>query len=265
MIDFLPYLLVALIYTTVATLYWRRTELATLWSQLAVAAALAIHGWLLYRSLFVDGGMNLGLTNALSAIFWLTALIYWIANLFHDLHRLQAFVLPPTALVVVLQYAFPESHLLTYAAEPLFRAHLVIAFAAYSLFTFAALHALLMAAAERVLHRKSSLLRLPDFPPLISMENLLFQIIIAGFALLTLTLVSGVLFSEQLFHKAFLFNHKNVFTIISWLTFASLLIGRWKYGWRGRIAVRWTLAGFGILLLAYLGSKFVLEVLLGRT
>ena len=265
MLDFLPYLLAALIYTTVAALYWRRTELATPWSQLAVAAALAIHGWLLYGSLFVDGGMNLGLTNALSAIFWLTALIYWIANLFHDLHRLQAFVLPPTALIVLLQYAFPESHLLTYAAEPLFRAHLVIAFAAYSLFTFAALHALLMAAAERVLHRKPSLLRLPDFPPLISMENLLFQIIIVGFALLTLTLVSGVLFSEQLFHKAFVFNHKNVFTIISWLIFGSLLGGRWKYGWRGRIAVRWTLAGFGILLLAYLGSKFVLEVLLGRT
>jgi ABC-type uncharacterized transport system permease subunit len=262
--DFLPYLIAALIYVAVAALYWRRKELSPLWSQFAVGLALAIQGWLLHRSLAVPEGMNLGLTNALSTIFWLTTLFYWIANLFHDLHRLQAFVLPPTAAVLLLQWAFPETHLLAYAREPLFRVHLTIAFGAYSLLTFAALHALLMAAAERALHRKPTLLRLPDFPPLISMETLLFQIIAAGFLLLTLTLVSGVLFSEQLFHKAFMFNHKNVFTIVSWLIFASLLVGRWKYGWRGRIAVRWTLFGFGALLLAYLGSKFVLEVLLHR-
>jgi ABC-type uncharacterized transport system permease subunit len=264
MTDFLPYLLAALIYLLVAALYWRRTEFSNVWSQLAVGVALALHGWLLHRALVLPEGMNLGLTNALSAIFWLTALFYWVANLFHGLHRLQAFVLPPTALALLLQWAYPEMHLLVYAQEPLFRAHLVIAFAAYSLFTFAALHALLMAAAERVLHRKTTFIKLPDFPPLISMENLLFQIIAAGFTLLTLTLVSGVLFSEQLFHKAFVFNHKNVFTMVSWLTFGGLLLGRWRYGWRGKRAVHWTLAGFGILLLAYLGSKFVLEIVLGR-
>ena len=264
MLDFLPYLLTAAIYTAVAALYWRRNEVATLWPQAAVCAALAIHGWLLYRALFVAGGMNLGLANALSAIFWLTALIYWIANLRHDLHRLQAFVLPPAALFVLLQWALPESHVLAYADEPLFRLHLTIAFAAYSLFTFAALHALLMAAAERALHRKPSLLRLPDFPPLIGMETLLFQIITAAFLLLTLTLASGVLFSEQLFHKAVQFNHKTVFAFVSWLIFAALLFGRWKHGWRGRTAIRWTLFGFGVLLLAYVGSKFVLEFILHR-
>lgn len=264
MLDFLPYLSAAMIYLGVAALYWRRTEVATPWSQVAVSVALAIHGWLLYRSLFVAEGMNLGLSNALSAIFWLTALIYWGTNLRHDLHRLQAFVLPPTALFVLLQWALPESHLLAYAGAPLFRLHLIIAFAAYSLFTFAALHALLMAMAERALHRKPTFIRMPDFPPLIGMENLLFRIITVGFVLLTLTLASGVLFSEQLFHQAFRFNHKNVFTIISWLIFASLLAGRWKYGWRGRIAVRWTLSGFGVLLLAYVGSKFVLEFVLNR-
>jgi ABC-type uncharacterized transport system permease subunit len=126
------------------------------------------------------------------------------------------------------------------------------------------LHALLMALAERTLHRKPTLVRLPDFPPLIGMERLLFQMVGTGFVLLTLTLISGIVFSEQLFHQAFRFNHKTVFAIISWLIFAWLLIGRWKYGWRGRTAVRWTLSGFAVLLLAYVGSKFVLEVLLGR-
>lgn len=261
--DFLPYLLAALIYLGIAALYWR-TEVTARWPQMAISAALAIHGWLLYRSIFVAEGMNLGLPNALSAIFWLTTLIYWGASLRHDLHRMQAFVLPPTALFVLLQWAMPENHQLAYAEEPLFRLHLVIAFTAYSLLTFAALHALFMAAAERTLHRKPTLIRLPDFPPLISMETLLFQIITLGFSLLTLTLLSGVLFSEQLFHKPLVFNHKTVFSIIAWLIFGGLLLGRWKAGWRGRTAIRWTLSGFGVLVLAYLGSKFVLEVLLHR-
>lgn len=263
MFEFLPYLVTALIYMGVATLYWRRTEVAV-WPQVAVSVALALHGWLVYRSLFVNEGMNLGLTNALSAIFWLTALIYWGTNLRHDLHRLQAFVLPPAAVAVLLQWAFPEQHVLDYAVDPMFRLHLMIAFAAYSLLTFAALHAALMALAERTLHRKPTFIRLPDFPPLIGMERLLFQMVGVGFVLLTLTLISGIVFSEQLFHQAFKINHKTVFTIISWLIFGTLLLGRWKQGWRGRVAVRWTLSGFAVLLLAYVGSKFVLEFILQR-
>src|SRR4030095_15289323 len=122
-----------------------------------------------------------------------------------------------------------------------FRAHFLIAMLAYSLFTLAALHALLMMAAERSLHRG----RLPRFlahlPPL-----------------LTLTLLSGIFFSETLFGKALTFNHKTVFAILSWLIFAALLIGRHLRGWRGQLALRWTLAGFVALLLAYVGSRFVL-------
>jgi ABC-type uncharacterized transport system permease subunit len=97
------------------------------------------------------------------------------------------------------------------------------------------------------------------------MEALLFRILWAGFALLTLTLVTGVIFSEELFGKAARFNHKTVFGVASWLIFGALLGGRHAYGWRGRIAVRWTLAGFFTLVLAYIGSKFVLEIVLGRT
>ena len=86
----------------------------------------------------------------------------------------------------------------------------------------------------------------------------------AGFILLTATLATGVLYSEELFGRAPRFNHKTVFGVLSWIIFAALLGGRHVYGWRGRIAVRWTLAGFLMLLLAYLGSKFVLEVVLQR-
>ena len=266
----LPYLFVAIIYFVVAGDHWRNVaqgkplkEKNLKTHSVLIAIALVIHAVLLNQSIF-SSGLNLGLSNALSAIFWLTVLIYWLTDAKHRLHSLQAFVLPPAAVAVLIQYGFPESHVLPYAQEPLFKAHLVIAMLAYSLFTFAALHALLMATAERNLHQKTSLLKLPDFPPIIAMETLLFRVIAIGFVLLTFTLISGMLFSEQIFHQAMKFNHKNIFTILSWLIFGSLLLGRQINGWRGKTAIGWTLAGFVLLLLAYVGSKFVLEVILHR-
>jgi ABC-type uncharacterized transport system permease subunit len=136
---------------------------------------------------------------------------------------------------------------------------------AYSLFTIASLHVLLMALLERRLHDGALPQVLQRLPPLLAMESVLFRVIWAGFILLTLTLVSGVVYSEELFGKPAQFTHKTVFGVLSWIIFAALLAGRHIYGWRGRVAVRWTLAGFLTLVLAYLGSKFVLEVLLGRS
>jgi ABC-type uncharacterized transport system permease subunit len=117
---------------------------------------------------------------------------------------------------------------------------------------------------EKRLHR-----RLPDpgaagLPPLLTLERFLFRLVAAGFVLLTLTLASGMLFSEQIFGKPVTFTHKPVFALLGWLTFGALLWGRWRYGWRGRVALRWIIAGTVFVFLAYLGSKFVLEVLLGR-
>ncbi|SNR87756.1 ABC-type uncharacterized transport system, permease component [Methylobacillus rhizosphaerae] len=270
MIVFLPFI-TALIYLLVAANYWRSTKTSSAtsqphaqrWQSGLIAIGLVLHGLSLYCTLFSQG-LNLSFTNALSTILWLTVLIYWVTNLKHHLYSLQAFVLPPAAFFVLLQAWQPETHVVPYAEQPLFVAHMVIAMLAYSLLTFAALHALLMMAAERKLHQKSSWLRLPDFPPLMTMEILLFRIITLGFILLTLTLISGMMFSELLFHHPMQLTHKNVFTMLSWLIFAGLLFGRYRYGWRGRTAVRWTLSGFVLLLLAYAGSKFVLEVLLHR-
>jgi ABC-type uncharacterized transport system permease subunit len=120
----------------------------------------------------------------------------------------------------------------------------------------------MMAVMERRLHRGNVPQFMQNLPPLLTMERLLFRIIFAGFVLLTLTLGSGILFSEELFGKPMQFTHKTVFGILSWIIFASMLAGRALYGWRGRVAMRWTLAGFLSLVLAYIGSKFVLEVLL---
>jgi ABC-type uncharacterized transport system permease subunit len=142
--------------------------------------------------------------------------------------------------------------------------HVAVALCAYALFIVAALQALVLMGLEKRLRR-----RLPDaqsdaVPPLLTLERFLFRLVGAGFVLLTLTVASGVLFSEELFGRPFVFTHKSVFSVLGWLTFGGLLWGRWRYGWRGRVALRWILVGTGFLFLAYFGSKFVLEVLLGR-
>ncbi len=263
----------AVLYGALAFYFWRRH-----WSGTAAAdapvhrgvehAALlapwALHTWLLAGSMFGNDGLYLGVGNALSLILWLTVLIYGLGSLFYRLDGLHALVLPAAAVAVLLPVAFPSSHALPNTGALAFKAHLLISMLAYSLFTIASLHVMLMAIIERRLHAGTVPASLRNMPPLLTMETLLFRIIAAGFVLLTLTIASGVLFSEELFGKPARFSHKTVFGVLSWLIFGALLGGRWLYGWRGRTAVRWTLAGFLALVLAYIGSKFVLEVILGR-
>lgn len=268
-----PYLVVAFIYMAVSLDYWRISKQNTPLNEISlpfqlhsvmIALGILLHGWLLYRDVFAIGGLNLGIYYALSAILWLTVLIYWIADLRHALHSLQAFVLPPAALCVLMPaFAIKDYFVVTHGFD-LFSMHILIAMVAYSLFTFATLHACLMRMAERALHQKNSWLALPGFPPLMVLDALLFRVLRIGFVLLTITLASGMLFSEEIFGKPLQFNHKTVFSIASWLIYAWLLFGRFQYGWRGKIATRWTIFGFILLLLAYIGSRFVLHVVLGR-
>lgn len=258
----IPFLVVAIIYLVVATAFWRSSKSSDAKSlklhSTLIALGLLIHCWLLYLGIFANG-FNLGFYNAVSAIFWLTVLIYWLANLKHELHSLQAFVLPPAALFALLPAFEASDHFLPEASQPLFMAHIGIALLAYSLFTFASLHALLMMFAERSLHNKPSI-KLPSFPPLMVMESLLFRVIKIGFVLLTFTLISGMLFSEQIFGQPMQFNHKTVFSFASWIIYGWLLHGRYKHGWRGTKAIKLTLIGFVLLLLAYVVSKFILQV-----
>jgi ABC-type uncharacterized transport system permease subunit len=117
---------------------------------------------------------------------------------------------------------------------------------------------------ERQLRHKQPGGFMRTLPPMQTMEQLMFQLITLGFALLTLTVISGIFFSEAVFGKPLMFTHHIVLSIFAWLAFAILLVGRWRFGWRGRNAIRWTVSGFTLLALAYFGSKFVLEILLGR-
>lgn len=264
------YLLVFFAYGVLAVFFWR-AQMAGNVDALnrgalghAIVVPLALHGYLLYEGLFVDGVLNLGLVSALSLILWLTMLVYWLARFFYPLAGLQTLVLPLAAVGAVLPALFPPAHTLSQHTSWAFNTHVSMAMMAYSLFTIAALHAGLMSMVEKRLHHATMPPVLRAVPPLLTMEILLFRIIGTGFVLLTLTLISGMVFSEQIFGKPWQFNHMVVLGFISWGVFAGLLLGHHFYGWRGRTAVRWTMSGFVFLLLAYLGTQFVLEVLLRR-
>lgn len=267
----LPVYLITFLAYGVLSVFFLRSQLAghaesknRSFLDVAVLIPLILHGYLLYKTLWIAGALNLGLVNSLSLILWLTLLVYWLAHFFYPIASLKALVLPLAGVGALILLIFPTTRSALKQTSWIFDAHVLVAMLAYSLFTIAALHATLMSLVENSLHKAKLPALLRNLPPLLTMETLLFRIIATGFVLLTLTLFSGGIFSEQIFGKAWLFNHKVLFGFISWAVFGILLVGHHFYGWRGRKAVNWTMSGFGFLLLAYIGSQFVLEVILHR-
>jgi ABC-type uncharacterized transport system permease subunit len=141
-------------------------------------------------------------------------------------------------------------------------AHILTSIIAFSLLNIAALQAILLAIQDQQLKRHPPKCFIQSLPPLQTMEALLFQMLGAGIVFLTISLISGFLFIEDLFAQHLV--HKTVLSLLAWVIFSGLLIGRSRYGWRGQTAIQWTLIGFVLLLLAYFGSKLVLELILHR-
>lgn len=271
MSDLLLYVVTSVAYAVLAIYFWRVQSASGGKGQgrgiiyHLVLLPLALHGYLLYDNLFVGNQLNLGLINSVSLILWLTMLVYWIGCFFYPIASLQTLVLPLASIGALLPALFPAVHGEPRTTSLVFEAHIIVSMLAYSLFTIAVLHAGLMSLVEKRLHHAVLPSAMRELPPLLTMETLLFHIVSAGFVLLTLTLVSGMVFSEELFGKPWQFTHKMVFGIASWVVFGVLLAGHYIYGWRGRVAIRWTVGGFVCLLLAYVGTKFVFEVLLHRS
>ena len=273
-IQLLPHILAALVYAALGFHFWntrwRESETQHVaqpmqsWERGTIAAALVVHGYGLYDALFSQIGMRFSFSFALSLMMWLAVLIYWLESFMARMEGMQPMVLPLAAACTAAPVVFPQVHLVANASATGFKLHFLTAMLAYSFLTLSALHAIFMGFTENALHKRALKRSLSSLPPLLAMESLLFRMLLAGFILLTLTVGSGVFFSEALFGKPFTFEHKTLFALASWGIFATLLIGRHAWGWRGKRALRWTLAGFALLILAYVGSRFVAEVLLGR-
>src|SRR5574343_1210430 len=269
-----PHILAALLYGALGFHFWntrwRESETQCLacpmrpWERAAIAAALLIHGGGLQAALFAEAGMRFSFSFALSVMMWLAVLIYWLESFMARMEGMQPMVLPLAAVCAALPVFFPNVHLVAHASATGFKLHFLAAMLAYSLLTLSALHAIFMGFTERSLHKRSLKRSLASLPPLLTMESLFFKMLLIGFILVTLTVGSGLFFSEALFGKPLSVDHKTLFAFASWGIFATLLIGRHAWGWRGKRALRWTLAGFALLILAYVGSRFVAEVILGR-
>jgi ABC-type uncharacterized transport system permease subunit len=264
----------ALAYAVLAVHFWRSLWRAALpagggsavrlWERAALAAAVALHVYVLGSDMLANGDFRFGFAHALSLMVLLALVFYGVESLLYPLDSMPALVLPLAALAAPLPAFFGGTVMTGMAVAPAFVAHVGIAMGAYAFIAIAAVHATLMALMERRLQAPGRRTPLAGLPPLLTMERLLFQMLFAGFVLLTLTLASGAIFAEEIFGRALRFDHKTVFGLIAWLIFAVLLLGRHAYGWRGRAALNGTFAGFGMLLLAYIGTRFVVEVVLNR-
>lgn len=259
-----------LLYLAVGGAVWRRLASGHPWSGtskgLTLGAgfvALTLHTRLLYHTLYHRHLLSLGLSNVTSLVAWAVTLIFLLTALRKPIVNLAIFIMPTAAASIVLQWGWPSQPSQTPASAWLF-AHLVVSILAYSLLSIAVVQGLMLAIQERRIHGKHGARSLRVLPPLQTMETLMFQMLAIGFALLTLTLVSGLFFSDQLFGRPLVWSHHIVLAFVAWVVFAILLVGRWRFGWRGQQAVRWTLVGFVLLLFAYLGTQFVLEVALAR-
>jgi ABC-type uncharacterized transport system permease subunit len=222
--------------------------------------AWLLHAAVLASSLLVSPPM-FGFAPALSVTAWLVLLVYAVESHVYPQLKARTSLLALGLASVMLAWLFPGSTYPTVKSGwlPL---HWALGIAAYGLIAAAVVHAWWMQRIEKHM-------RLATEPgeagiPLLAIERLTFKFVSAGFVLLTATLLAGWWFAEHLYGKAWVWDHKTVFSV-SWAVFAVLLLGRWQLGWRGRTAVRILYAGSGLLLLAYVGSRFVMEVVLHRS
>ena len=226
---------------------------------------IAVASHLLYTALIFqqNNGFNFSFFNTGSLIAMIVALLLLIATLNKPVETLGAAIFPIAACMLTLELNFShQTQSLTHYNWEM-SVHVLSSIIAFSLLNIAALQAILLALQEQQLKRHPPKRFIQSLPPLQTMESLLFQMVGAGILFLTLSLASGFVFIADLFAQHLV--HKTILSILAWIIFTGLLTGRWLYGWRGQTAVKWTLIGFALLLLAYFGSKLVLELILHRT
>ncbi len=223
--------------------------------------------WVLHGVVLVSGLLGeqprFGFAHALSVTAWLVGLVYAVESRVFPQLRTHWVLAALGSVTVLLALVFPGSPL-HFSASGWLPLHWALGIASYGLFAVAVVHAALMTRAEARIRSASDA---EAGLPLLTLERLTFRFVGVGYVLLSATLLAGFFFGNHLYgpNHSVSWNHKTAFSVLAWLTFSVLLIGRARFGWRGRRAVRVLYTGTGLLLLAYVGSRFVLEVILGRS
>ena len=251
-----------------------------LWIHFLLFILLVLHGSACYQDIFTPQGLVFGFAQALSMMAWVGIAIYWIEGWFFTLQGMLPLMLLLAAAFSFLPAVFSGAIISTKAVHsPGFKLHFITANIAYGTLFLVAIQAALMNLQDRSLRSKQQNQSiswinvfargqkstwLNQLPPLVTMERVMFNMMGIGFCLLTITVFSGLFFSQTLFGRVLILDHKTLFAVISWVMFGSLLFAHWKVGLRGAEASKWVLRSFLVMLLAYVGSRFVLEVILQR-
>ncbi len=224
--------------------------------------ALLIHTiTLVGLALTQEGHLNLNLAFAASLFLWLLILQFLVADRFLPIRTLGLILFPLAGIVLLVEIFTPTGRsLIIDVSQPVLLGHLALSLLAYGTLTIAAVQAILLAFQETSLRKKRFGRLSRILPSLQPMKRLLFHLIWVGFVILTLVILTGTIFAEQLYDQPVPFNHHVVLSLIAWAVFGLLLIGNSRYGWHVRAAVRWTLSGYGILVLAYFGVRIILEI-----
>lgn len=269
MTDYLPTIGVCLLYAIAAYMLLRQMRAPVVADTAAfsgkrtalwvAALALLLHTAITYQRSGLPDALNLPFFTALSVTMLTVVLVQLLMCLRRPADYLGLLIYPLAAVGLLASELYPTS------AKTLpqhLQVHILLSITSYAVLALGATQALLVSIQRHYLqkHQPSGFIR--ALPALTSMESLLFSLLGVGFVLLTLSLLSGFVFLEDMFAQHLV--HKTVLACLAWVIFAVLLLGRWRFGWRGKRAVRWTLGGFLLLLIAYFGSKLVLELILQR-
>lgn len=230
---------------------------------LILALGLLLHAGVLFNDMLTPVGINYNVFNILSFTSGLMLLLSILFSTYRPVLALNLIGIPVAATGLILGFAFSKHDLIVSQNSLGLDIHIILSLSAYAILLMATIHAVLLWFQDRELKNKQKrrvwVSLLPSFQ---AMESLLFDMLIAGFILLTLALGFGFFTIDNFFgqHLA----HKTAFSIVSWFVYGSLLIGHYQFGWRGQKAIRFTIIGFFLLAIGFIGSKIVLEMILGR-
>ncbi len=225
--------------------------------------ALLLHAAIVWQTVFLEGGVNLGFFR-ISALIFLVVNVACVTSLLRrPLQNLLLVLFPLSALAVLVATFAPDTSALVSNLSAGMLLHICSSILAYAVLTLAAIQSALLSLQDRQLKQRHTTGIIQILPPLQLMESMLFELLWIGVSLLTIAIVSGFVFIDDIFAQSLV--HKTVLTIVAWVLFSTLLWGHYQLGWRSRTAVRLTLSGFLLLMLAFWGSKLVLELVLHRT
>ncbi len=256
------------LYVALALWQWQRWQHQTGDARLsapawvALTAALLLHAGNVYLQIDTASGFNFGFFHVASLIFWVICITVTLSSLKLPLESLLAPLFALTAIAItcslLINSPYTPQHSISYPIA----GHILLSILAYSILTIASVQAMALSLQDRLLRERQLQKAMALLPPLQTMESLLFEMLWAGTVLLALSIASGLLFFQDI-HSQHL-AHKMFFSLVALVVYGILLWGRHARGWRGKQAIRWTLGGFAALMLAYFGTKFVLELVLHR-